>query len=80
MTVTQPEIDKLKEEFNEMTNSTAEESPIDFYAYLHLLEINRIEKLMSYMEMNNAISHRPSWSEMKNYLDNESELKPPRNN
>jgi hypothetical protein len=69
MTVMQPEIDKLKEDFNEITQSTAEENPIDFYAYLHLLEVGRIEKLMAYMELNNAISHQPTWAEMKNYLD-----------
>lgn len=72
MTVMQPEIDKLKEEFNEITKRTAEENPIDFYAYLHLREISRIEKLMSYMELSNTISHKPTWAEMKNYLDDES--------
>jgi hypothetical protein len=77
MTVMQPEIDKLKEDFNEITNSTPEENPIDFYAYLHLLEINRIEKLMSYMEMSSSISHQPTWAEVKNYLDEKSELEPP---
>jgi len=73
----QPEIDKLKEDFNEITNSTAEENPIDFYAYLHLREINRIEKLMSYIELNNSVSHQPTWAEVKNYLDDESELESP---
>ncbi|CAM4107748.1 hypothetical protein SAMN06265348_103368 [Pedobacter westerhofensis] len=74
MTVMQPEIDKLKEEFNNITNSSAEEKPLDFYAYLHLREVNRIEKLMSYMELSNNISHKPTWAEMKNYLDDESEV------
>jgi hypothetical protein len=69
MTVMQPEIDKLKEDFNEITNSTAEENPIDFYAYLHLLEINRIEQLLSYIELNSTVSHQPSWAEIKNHLD-----------
>jgi len=70
MTVMQPDIDRLKEDFNEITNSTAEENPIDFYAYLHLRELSRMEKLMSYLELNHTISHQPSWAEMKTYLDN----------
>lgn len=69
MTVMQPEIDKLKEDFTEITNSTAEENPIDFCAYLHLLEVNRMDQLMSYIEVHKNISHKPSWSEIKNYLD-----------
>ena len=69
MTVMQPEIDQLKEEFNEITNSTPEENPIDFCAYLHLRELNRIEQLMEYMETSKAISHKPTWAEMKTYLD-----------
>jgi len=69
MTVMQPEIDKLKEDFNEITNSTAEENPIDFCAYLHLLEVNRMDQLMSYIELHTNVSHKPTWSEIKNYLD-----------
>jgi hypothetical protein len=69
MMIMQPEIDKLKEDFNEITNSTPEENPIDFYAYLHLRELNKIEQLMEYIETNKAISHQPSWAEMKNHLD-----------
>ncbi|SEB00198.1 hypothetical protein [Pedobacter hartonius] len=73
MTVTQPEIEKLKEDFNQITKSTAEENPADFYAYLHLLGNSRIEKLISYLELNDTISHKLTWSEIKNYLDDEND-------
>jgi hypothetical protein len=73
MPIVQSEIDKLKEDFTNITNTTAEDNPIDFYAYLHLLENNRIEKLTYYLELNSIISHKPTWAEMKNYLDEENE-------
>jgi hypothetical protein len=69
MSVGKAEIDKLKEDFNQITNHTAEENPIDFYAYLHLLEVSKIDILTSYLELNNTIAHKPTWAEIKNHLD-----------
>ena len=68
MSVDQHEIDQLKEDFNEITNKKAEERPADFTAYLHLIQVKKIEQVFSLLNKN-YISHQPSWGEVKNHYD-----------
>lgn len=73
MSVTQHEIDKLKEDFKKTTENKAEEKPVDFSAYLHLIQVKKIESLCSRLKLS-AIPHKPSWAEVKNHLDHEEEI------
>lgn len=73
MSVTQHEIDKLKEDFKNKTANKAEEKPVDFSAYLHLIQVKKIESLCSRLKLS-AIPHKPSWAEVKNHLDDEEEI------
>lgn len=71
MTVTQPEIEKLKEDFKNITKKDAGEHPADFYAYLHLVQSERIEKLFQYKQTGDNVEHETTWAEMKTYMDQE---------
>ena len=68
MSVEQQAIDDLKKKFYEVTQRSAEECPVDFSAWLHLLQAERIDQLFSYLELHH-IGHTPTWAEIKNYLD-----------
>lgn len=68
MSVNQHEIDRLKEDFNEITNKKAEDKPEDFSAYLHLIQIRKIERVFSWIKANH-ITHQPGWADIKNYND-----------
>jgi len=68
MSVDQHEIDQLKNDFNEITHKKAEERPADFTAYLHLIQVKKIEQVFSLLNKNH-ISHQPSWGEVKNHYD-----------
>ena len=68
MSLEQQSIDELKKTFFEITQHSADDYPVDFSAWLHLLQAERIDQLFSYLELHN-IGHTPTWAEIKNYLD-----------
>jgi hypothetical protein len=74
MSVTQHEIEKLKEDFKNTTENKAEEKPVDFSAYLHLIQVKKIESLCTRLKLS-AIPHKPSWAEVKNHLDDQEDFK-----
>ena len=73
MSVDHHEIDQLKNDFNEITNKKAEERPADFTAYLHLIQVKKIEQVFTWLKAKH-ITHQPSWSEVKNHYDNQEEI------
>jgi len=68
MSVEQHSIDELKKTFFEVTQHSADDYPVDFSAWLHLLQEERIDQIFSYLELQ-KIEHKPTWAEIKNYLD-----------
>ena len=68
MSLEQQSIDELKKSFFEVTQHSADDYPVDFSAWLHLLQEERIDQIFSYLELQ-KIEHTPTWAEIKNYLD-----------
>lgn len=68
MSVNSYDINKLKKEFNEITNAVAEEKPVDFAAFLHLKQLQNMEQLLSFNESRD-VQRSTSWADVKNFMD-----------
>lgn len=68
MSVNSYDINKLKKEFNELTNTIAEEKPVDFAAFLHLKQLQKMDQLLFFNEASNT-QRSTSWADVKNFMD-----------